>query len=190
MVFTSVCAKLRKLQRCTPHWSSVWKAEGFPVSALCRTLAWRVVAWSCQGSQFMVNRAESPLLVSLTITGFLLQCLGTLLAQALALYDPGDTEITLSHLGFCPLYHLSTFQAGTCFTSRFLKVLILFSGAVSLSSSWLTEALSHYLPFIFWYIPSDPLLYTSYLQKVVTFLLVELQQFFSYISGWVHRCLE
>ena len=118
---------------------------------------------------------------------FLLQCLGHLLhSGAPVLFcDPRDPETTLFHLGSCstsPPEHLS--GRDVSHWSRLVKVLVLRFGAVSLSSSWLMEASSPW--FIFQYITSDSLL----CKKVVTFLFVELQQFFSMITGWVHRCSE
>ena len=63
--------------------------------------------------------------------------------------------------------------------------MILHYGAISLFNSQLLEAPS---PFIFEYILSVSLLSTPTLQKVIALLFVEYQQFFSYISGLIHRC--
>ena len=79
--------------------------------------------------------------------------------------DPEDPETTLSHLGFCPASppeHLSGRDVSQW--SRFLKVLILSYGAISLCGSQLMEDPSRPL-IIFLYIPSDSLFCTSYFAK-------------------------
>ena len=76
----------------------------------------------------------------------------------------GNMETPLSHLQFCFSSTFSVFQAGKSYRSRFLKVLILSYGAISLCGSQLMEDPSRPL-IIFLYIPSDSLFCTSYFAK-------------------------
>ena len=103
--------------------------------------------------------------------------------------DPRDPETTLSHLGFCPTQppeHLS--GRDIPHRSRLLKVLILFSAAVSLSCSRFQRLSSpHHHPRHPSGLSSDITLQIHFsapptLQKVVNFLFVEVQQFFSQSS--------
>lgn len=112
--------------------------------------------------------------------------------------NPGDPKTTLFHLGFLPLTIPTTTTTSQSkhlsgkdvpHWSKLLKSLVLCSIALSLSSSWLTEApypcsLSSHI--------SCQIDFSAFpiLQKVVTFLIVEFQQFFSWISSWIHRFSE
>lgn len=98
-------------------------------------------------------------------------------------WDPTISVVILPHF---TTEHLSGKELSH--RSRCLKVLILSSRSLSaaLSCSQLTQTPS---PSI--YLPICPLRLSSprsTLQKVITFPFVELQPFFLYISGWIHRC--
>lgn len=115
---------------------------------------------------------------SLTVVSFPAPILRTLLTQALCSFcDPRDTEVTLSHLIFCPTLLPEHFSGRDMFHwSKFLKIPILHSRAISLSGSWLTEApYPHCL-----YSDISPYVHISFppmLQIVFSFLFVESQQF-------------
>ena len=127
----------------------------------------------------MVYSEPSSLLGSLTKLISPLQCLGTLaLRHPCSFCDPVNPETTLCHPGFCPASppeHLS--GRDVSHWSRFLKVLILHSRAISLSGSWLSGSLPP--PFITDILCKIHFTLSPYLaKKVVTFLFAEFQQFF------------
>ena len=94
----------------------------------------------------------------------------------------GNTVTSLSLLQFCPISLLSTFQAGK--TQRQISKGPNFEPQDCITFLQLVYKGSFHPPtFISRYIPSISLLLTPTLQEVVTFLFVEFQLFFLYISG-------
>ena len=133
-------------------------------------------------SPSMANLVESPSWTHPSQPVSLLYSLGTQLAHTpwLILWLQRSWDHTVPHRNLS--------GRGASHWSRFLRVPILPSGAISLSSSHLIEApslplSSHISPHIHFFAPLT-------LQIVVTFLFVEFQIFLSYIPDWIYGCSE
>ena len=118
------------------------RAEGCCAPVLCRDPTRKAVTWSRCGSQFMAKQAGSPLLGSLTWTCFPIPMLGNyvnsgtpVLSVPLGILRPTVPPVilhcfTTDHISGREVSH----------RSRVLKVPILSSRAISLSTSRLTKA--------------------------------------------------
>lgn len=191
MIFTFVYAKLWRLLQCVPKPNL--QGEDGDLQHFCPLQAptGKAVIPSCLGSGFMANQAEISPQPCWPYPVSQLECLGTLLAQVPPFllwpwgsWDHNVAPRILSHFTtWVPFRqrHVSLEQIskGSNFASR----------AIPLSGSWLTEAPSPH------HLSSNISLQIHFstppaLQKLFTFLLVELQWFFSSSSDWIHVCSE
>lgn len=165
------------------HTSPLRGRRRFPQdSVACWAPAWRAGTWSCCGFEFMVIAYFPIPLLRNPVT----------LRHPHSFCDLRESEIITALLGFCPPPPECLLSREVSHRSRLLKVPILHSVVYH----FLVVSLQNFLP-------SPPLHGLSYdispqihfstppaLQKLFTFLLVELQWFFSSSSDWIHVCSE
>ena len=182
-----MCAKLCKLLQFTPM-PLLQKKEVHCISALCRDPAQRVVtclSWAVVCSLWNTWLADCSWFPGSNAWQL------CWLRQPHSFCDPGDPETTLSHLGFCPSSppeHLSVRDVSLT-GADFLKFWYCAQGYITF---WY-PAYGGSLPLllIFWYLPSDSFLCTSYLAKSGCSSICRIPViFFLHISGWIHRCSE
>ena len=162
VAFTFVCAKLPRLLWCVPILIILGEGRRSLVSALCKSLAQKAVVWlvhtcstpprgrwtipayvSFAGSSHREQSPDRTMACGLAdLTSFLAPMLGnsanSFILFFLWLQGSWDHTVPTTILPYFTTW--APFRQGCLSLDRFLSILILPSGAISLSSSWLTEA--------------------------------------------------